>query len=175
MKLSLRTILVCFHRAHLYLLFRTFILIFIDLLMKQVNENENYINWWLLNRTIGIATPNTIPRLIELSACGVKPLGLLEDWRTWKLGLDAVWILDEIVLYKPFTSPVGELYEDYTTTEPLDTLVTITLLISSTDPIYISIFCIYPQFFINSRFFSAEVDWSFQVLIRGLRTSLTPT
>lgn len=65
-----------------------------------------------INKTIGIATPNTMPRLIEPSACGVKPLGLLEDWRTWKLGLVAVWILDEIVLYRLFTSPVGELYED---------------------------------------------------------------
>lgn len=79
------------------------------------------------------------------------------------------------MLYKPFASPVGELYEDYTITEPLDTLVIIMLLISLTEPICINMFCIYPQCFISSLFFSAEVDCSLQVFIRGLRTNLTPT
>jgi hypothetical protein len=30
--------------------------------------------------TIGIATPNTIPRLIDPSVDGVNPFGLFDDW-----------------------------------------------------------------------------------------------
>lgn len=45
-----------------------------------------------------MATPNTIPRLTDPSVDGVNPLGLFVDCRTWKLEVDADWILEEIVL-----------------------------------------------------------------------------
>lgn len=36
-----------------------------------------------------MATPNTIPRFTSPSVTGVNPFGLFDDWRTWKLELDA--------------------------------------------------------------------------------------